>query len=210
MRSCMELITRYNPLSCDTYCNLGNHFQEQLLNSPHLAIRTTLVFAKIVGRVHDISIHTVLGSIKLIASTAMAIYSIPAAAFDSIPIHHKPAKQASRHFALALFFMADIPLSLANLFKRYPQYLVDKIQTQLALENICEKVDIEFNKVFQIGKQINISATSETIQQLQENLNTTRKSYADLSQAYKLQQELIQVYQEVLIEKAPLQKAKAS
>ncbi|VHO04191.1 hypothetical protein [Candidatus Rhabdochlamydia sp. T3358] len=127
----MAFIGNYNPLSCDNYLNAGNYFQTQLSNHSNLVIRTALVFAKIVGRGQDVLIHAGLGSIKLIASIAMAIYSIPASAFDYIPTHHKIAKQASRHFGLALFFMADIPLSLANILKMYPKSLCRKIQQKL-------------------------------------------------------------------------------
>ena len=139
----MAFISDYNPLSCDNYINAGNYFQEQLSNHSNLAMRTALVFAKIVGRGQDVLIHAGLGSIKLLASTAMAIYSIPAAAFDSIPTHHKVAKQASRHFGLALFFISDIPLSLTHILKMYPKPLCGKIQQKLSISS----GDLKFDQI---------------------------------------------------------------
>lgn len=133
-------IDKYNPLSCDNYINAGNYFQKQLSNDSNLAIRTALVFAKIVGRGQDVLIHTGLGSIKLIVSTAMALYSVLAAV---VPTHHKVAKEAFRHFAFALFFMADIPLSLTYILKMDPKPLCRKIQQKLSIS--CES--LEFDRI---------------------------------------------------------------
>ncbi|KAG6559806.1 hypothetical protein RHABOEDO_001591 [Candidatus Rhabdochlamydia oedothoracis] len=199
----MSFINKCKPLSCDNYINAGNYFQQQLSNHSNLVVRTAFVFAKIVGRVQDLLIHAGLGSIKLIFSTAMAIYSIPSAAFDIIPIHHKVAKQASRHFGLALFFIADIPLSLANILKKYPQHLADKIQKNLIIENIMEEMDIEFDKTYPTEKQMIINSKSEKIQQLQEELSQTRENYDNLLQSCK-EQVLEQ------IKKEGLQESKAS
>ncbi|MCL6756325.1 MAG: hypothetical protein M3A24_04140 [Candidatus Rhabdochlamydia oedothoracis] len=199
----MKFIGSYNPLSCDNYINAGNYFQQQLSNHSNLVVRTAFVFAKIVGRGQDVLIHAGLGSIKLIASTAMAIYSIPAAAFDIMPIHHKVAKQASRHFGLALFFIADIPLSLANILKKYPQHLADKIQRNLMIDNIIEEMDIEFDKPYLTEKQIIINSNSEKIQQLQEELSQTRKEHYNVLQTYTK-------YVNEQIKKEGLQESKAS
>ncbi|HEV3269965.1 MAG TPA: hypothetical protein VGZ69_04870 [Candidatus Rhabdochlamydia sp.] len=167
----MASIGNYNPLSCDNYINVGNYFQTQLSNHSNLVIRTALVFAKIVGRGQDVLIHAVLGSIKLIASTAMAIYSIPAAAFDSIPTHHKIAKQAWRHFGLALFFVADIPLSLANILKMYPKPLCRGIQQKLKISS----TELEFDQV--------IDSLHTTVSTLSERQGTLyRETYQENEQ----------------------------
>lgn len=195
----MISIGNYNPLSCDNYINAGNYFQKQFSNDSNLIIRTALVFAKIVGRGQDVLIHAGLGSIKLIASTTMAIYSIPAAAFGCIPTHHKAAKQASRHFALGIFYIADIFLSFTNIANKYPQHLIDKLQKYLAVENINEEIDVEFEQILQVGKEMSIRATSQKIQQLQEQLDRATDKIQQLEEENKallnvctLQEQLIQ------------------
>ena len=201
----MAFIGNYNPLSCDNYINAGNYFQKQLSNDSNLAIRTAFVFAKIVGRGPDVLIHVGLGFIKLLASTAMAIYSIPAAAFDSIPTHHKVAKQAFRHFSLALFFMADIPLSLTHILKMYPEPLCKKIQQTLSISsnyleldqiidglldtrNSCTKIQVkEAEKIFQENEQL-----KQENEQLQKNYKELNQKHIDL-----IQEELIYINNQI-------------
>ncbi len=185
----MTFIGNYNPLSCDNYLNAGNYFQKQLSNHSNLVIRTALVFAKIVGRGQDAFIHAGLGSIKLIASIAMATYSIPASAFDYIPTHHKIAKQASRHFGLALFFMADIPLSLANILKMYPKSLCRKIQqklrvspTELAFDPLIDSLHTTVGTLSGRQGTLYRETYQENEQLKQENTELLRK-YTMLLQA---------------------------
>ncbi|KAG6559807.1 hypothetical protein RHABOEDO_001590 [Candidatus Rhabdochlamydia oedothoracis] len=176
----MKFIGGYNPLSCDNYINAGNYFQKQLSNHSNLVVRTAFVFAKIVGRGRDVLIHAGLGSIKLIASTAMAIYSIPAAAFDSIPIHHKIARQAWRHFGFVLFFVADIPLSLANILKIYPKLFCERIQEKLKVSpSILTYDQIIDDKNTDVG----ILNERQNIQLKQENKQLKNKN-KKLSQEY--------------------------
>ncbi|MFI0477833.1 MAG: hypothetical protein ACH349_01730 [Candidatus Rhabdochlamydia sp.] len=162
-------MTFISPLYCDNYINAGNYFQEQLSHHSNLVIRTALVFAKIVGRGQDVLLHTSLGSIKLIVSTAMAIYSIPAAAFDSIPTHHKIAKQAFRHFGFVLLFMADIPLSLAHILNIYPKSLCERIQQILKVS----PTEFEFDQVID-GLRTTVDVSSEY--QAKNYINTYKKN----------------------------------
>lgn len=202
----------YNPLSCDNYINAGNYFQKQLSNYSNLAIRTALVFVKIAVRGQDVLIHAGLGSIKLIASIVMAIYSIPAAAFDSIPTHHKVAKQASRHFGFALFFMADIPLSLTHICKMYPEPLCRKIQQKLrispndlAFEPIIDSLQTEISILSEIEESICRKTFHENEQLKQEN-KQLQEQHKALLKVCECQEELLAAYQEG----SNSQKAKAS
>ncbi|MGB7129056.1 MAG: hypothetical protein WBD50_08230 [Candidatus Rhabdochlamydia sp.] len=186
----MTFIGNYNPLSCDNYLNAGNYFQKQLSNHSNLVIRTALVFAKIVGRGQDVLIHAGLGSIKLMASLAMAIYSIPASAFDYIPTHHKIAKQASRHFGLALFFTADIPLSLANILKMYPKPFCKKIQrtlrvspTELAFEPLIDGLHTNVGTLSEMQGGLYRKTCQEKEQLKQENKQLKQEN-AELLQKY--------------------------
>ena len=185
------------PFSCDNYINAGNYFQKQLSNHSNIAIRIALIFAKIVGRGQDVLIHASLGSIKLIASTAMAIYSIPAAAFDLVPTHHKVAKQASRHFGLALFFIADAPLSLANILKTYPQYLADEVQKKLGEEDLNERISVSYDMIQQTGKEMKTTPISKETQQVQwQNEQFLEQNKQLLDKNKQLQKQLKQKGQE--------------
>lgn len=194
MRSVMISIGSYNPLSCDNYINAGNYFQKQFSNDSNLVIRTALVFAKIVGRGQDVLIHVGLGSIKLIASTAMAIYSIPAAAFDYIPTHHKVAKQASRHFGLALFFMADIPLSLANILKMYPEPLCGKIQQKLSISS----GDLKFDQIIDDLLDISNSCTEIQLKDVKKIYQENAELKQENQQLKNSNEELFQKYRDLL------------
>lgn len=192
-----------NPLACDTYINLGNYFQDSLSNHSNLVLRTALVFAKIVGRAHDILIHTGLGTLKLTASTSMAVYSIPAAAFGCIPTHHKVAKEASRHFGLAVFFVADIFLSLTNIINKYPQHLVNKIQKFLEIENICEEVDTAFNNTLRDVKEMSTKPAFDKIlkltnqkKRLKEDYDALFKEHDALLKVSAMQEMLITIYKQ--------------
>lgn len=208
----MASIGNYNPLSCDNYINAGNYFQTQLSNHSNLVIRTALVFAKIVGRGQDVLIHAGLGSIKLIASIAMAIYSIPAAAFDSIPTHHKIAKQAWRHFGLALFFVADIPLSLANILKMYPKPLCRKIQqklrvspNELAFDPLIDGLHANVDSCTEIQTSLYRKTYQEKEQLKQENKQLKQEN-TELFQKYTnlLQDNLAHMKNQIAKEEAPL------
>lgn len=175
----MISIGNYNALFCDNYINAGNYFQKHLSsNDSNLVMRTALVFAKIVGRGQDVLIHASLGSIKLIASTAMAIYSIPAAAFDSIPTHHKVAKQASRHFALVLFFMADIPLSLMHIWKKYPGLLCEKIQQKLSISSSYLKLDQTLDDLLDISNSCTKIQVKDAKKIYEENQLLKKENHA--------------------------------
>ncbi|PWU13347.1 MAG: hypothetical protein C5B45_06265 [Chlamydiae bacterium] len=186
----MTFIGNCNPLSCDNYLNAGNYFQKQLSNHSNLVIRTALVFAKIVGRGQDALIHAGLGSIKLIVSTAMAIYSIPASAFDYIPTHHKIAKQASRHFGLALFFMADIPLSLTHILHMYPKPFCKKIQqtlrvspNELAFEPLIDSLYTNIDSCTEIQGEL-YKKTYQENAELQQKNQELENDYKKLTQKY--------------------------
>jgi hypothetical protein len=135
-------------------------------------------------------IHAGLGSIKLIASIAMAIYSIPASAFDYIPTHHKIAKQASRHFGLALFFMADIPLSLANILKMYPKPFCKKIQrtfrvspTELAFEPLIDGLHTNIGTLSEMQGGL-YRKTCHEKEQLQKENKQLKNEYQELNLKY--------------------------
>jgi len=186
----MTFISNYNPLSCDNYINAGNYFQKQLSNDSNLVIRTALVFAKTVGRAHDVLIHAGLGSIKLIASTTMAIYSIPAAAFSCIPTHHKVAKQASRHFGLALFFIADIPLSLTHILKMYPEPLCRKIQQKLSIS----PGDLKFDHIIEGLLDITNSCTETQVENWEEIYQENQKLKQENQELKNSNEELLKKY----------------
>jgi hypothetical protein len=186
----MNFIDNCNPLSCDNYVNFGNSFQEQLPNHTNLVIRTTLVFAKVIGRGQDALVHIGLGSIKFIVSVTMAIYSIPAAAFDSIPTHHKVAKEASRHFALALFFIADMPLSLAHICNMYPEPFCKKIQqklrispNELALDPLIDSLHTKADTFSEIQGNIYKKVFREK-EQLKQKNEQLQKDLDDLYQKH--------------------------
>ncbi|MGL5263752.1 MAG: hypothetical protein ACRDAI_04135 [Candidatus Rhabdochlamydia sp.] len=202
-----------NPLSCNKYFNQGDYFQKICSEQSNLVLRTTLVFAKMISRLFDASVHTCLGVIKAIVSAAMAASSIPFAAFGCTPTHHKVAKEASRHLGLALFFVADIFISPANITNSYPQFLLDKIQKYLEIEDICEEVANNFEVTYQNSKETIVNINSQRIHtlekkndelnkenkslkkiinQLTEEKNETTKKYLDL-----LNQELEKINNEI-------------
>jgi hypothetical protein len=147
----MKSLTKYNPLSVQKYISLGNDYQKTLSNNPtlDLPMRIGSICGKLIGRLHDIALNILFGIIKLTVSTALALYSVPAAAFNYVPKHHVLAKQGSRHIALALLYVLDIPLSLANIVDKYPQAPVRRIQNILEIENSYEEIDTKLNESIQ-------------------------------------------------------------
>lgn len=192
----MKCVTNWNPLSFQEYTSLGNDYQKVLSNnqSSNLILRTGWVFGKIAGRIQDIALNVLFGIAKLTLSTAIAIYSIPAAAFDYVPNYHILAKQASRHIALALFYIADIPLSFANIVNKYPQNLVKSIQDTLEIENINEEIDISLDEAFR-----GISTCEKLFsQKLVEENRRLEKENRELLKNKSLQDELIDAYKETI------------
>lgn len=170
------------PLSCDTYFNMGNYFQKCCSEQSNLILRTTLVFTKMISRLFDASIHTGLGVIKAIMSAAMAIYSIPAATFGYTPTHHKVAKEAFYHFGLALFFMADIFISPANITNSYPQSLPDKIQNHLEIENIRQQFTNGFVEMYRDSTTTIVNINSQRIHTLEQENNALKETIQQLTQ----------------------------
>lgn len=164
---------------------MGDYFQESCSEQSNLILRTTLVFTKMISRLFDASIHTGLGVIKAIMSAAMAVYSIPAATFGYTPIHHKVAKEAFYHFGLALFFMADIFISPANITNSYPQSLLDKIQKHLEIENIREEIASSFDKPYQISKTTIVNTKSQRIHALEQENNALEQENNSLKETIK-------------------------
>jgi hypothetical protein len=171
-----------NPLSCNKYFNQGDYFQKICSEQSNLILRTTLVFAKMTSRLFDASVHICLGAIKALMSAVMAAYSIPSAAFGRTSTHHKVAKEASRHLGLALFCIADIFISPANITNSYPQFLLDKFQKYLELEEICEEVANSFEVTYQNSKETIVNTSSAKIHALKEENHELKKEINQLKE----------------------------
>lgn len=161
-----------NPLSFDEYINFGNTCQKFCLNepSPNIVLRTGIgVCAKIAGRIQEVALHIILGSLKLTISSIVAICSVPAAAFDYTPNHYNLAKQGSLHIALAFFYALDIPFSFTNIANKYPQGLSEKIQQKFNvafLDLLTEPLISKYNKRYQ---EISSSMNKEIKDQCQKS-----------------------------------------
>lgn len=188
----MEFVTNWNPLSFKQYTSLGDDYQKVLSNnqSSNLILRAGWIVCKIAGRIQDIALNVLFGTVKLTLSTAIAIYSIPAAAFGYAPNHCILAKQASRHIALALFYIADIPLSLANIVNKYPENLIEIIQNKLEIDNFNEEIDVSLGKAF---KGISTCERSFSKSLTEEN-RRLKEENRELLKSCSLQNELINIY----------------
>lgn len=197
----MIFINKFNPLYFDTSINFG-HFHQEICSktSPYnIAARVAIgVCTKAVARVADVALHVIFGSIKLMASAVEANYSIFAAAFNYTSTHHRTAKQASRHLCLGAFYAADIFLSLTNIINKYPQHLIDKLQKHLAVENINEEIDVEFEQTYQVGKEMSIRPTSQKIQELQERLNRATGKIQKLQEENKALSDVCALQEQLL------------
>lgn len=192
----MKCVTNLNPLFFIEYTSLGDSYQKTLSNNPssNPIERTGWTIGKIVGRVQDIALNALFGITKLTLSTAIAVYSIPAAAFNYTHSHHVLAKQGSRHIALALFYVVDLPLSLANIVNKYPQKLVEKIECALELENIHEEIDASLSEAFQ-----GISTCEKSfLKKLEQENRKLKEENQGLLKNISQQDELIHVYKQII------------
>lgn len=213
----MKYLDKSYPLFFDQYINLGNDCQNFCSSKPlpNIALRIGVgICAKTIGRLQEVALNILLGSFKLTVSTIIAIYSVPAAAFGYTPNHHNLAKQGFRHIALALFYVLDIPLSLANIVNKYPQDLVEKIQKTLKVSSINLQTDVIIEDFNDISKNISQNLTemqTDRLQKVYQKIQTLKtqnaqltkeknvllEKYQDLSQAYRLLEKLLNMYKQI-------------
>ena len=117
-----------DPLKFNQYFAITPDYQKYCL-AANLPTRFTIMLAKEAMLIHDIAIHLLAGGYKLTTGTVKGICAIASGFLGLETDHQTPSKQAAIHFGFACFYLVDFFVSITNINKTYPQYLVNKIET---------------------------------------------------------------------------------
>ncbi|QZA58367.1 hypothetical protein [Candidatus Rhabdochlamydia porcellionis] len=188
-----------DPLKFNQYFAITPDYQKYCLTA-NLPTRFTITLAKEAMLIHDIAIHLLAGGYKLTTSTVKGICAIASGILGLETDHQTPSKQAAIHIGFACAYTVDFFVSIANINKRYPQHLVNKIETiftdflKISNKNVVTKniivSDPEIEQELKITRE-ELEKRDAAFNQLEKEIEKTAQKLRKPSQCEKIVDEIL-------------------
>lgn len=183
-----------DPLKFNQYFAITPDYQKYCL-AANLPTRFTITLAKEAMLIHDIAIHLLVGGCKFTTGTVKGIYAIASGILGLETDHQTPSKQAAIHIGFACVYAVDFLVSIANINKRYPQHLFNRIENFFTdfLKKSNKNIIVsnpEIEQELKIARE-EIEKRDAAFNQLEEEIEKTAQKLNKPSQCEKIVNEIL-------------------